>query len=252
MPSFHRRIELRTCSSFDGGRHVRAALEDDFHHFRIEMFLDSTLRVLDLRSAALRHPYSLCPRADAPLRALVGTQVQADGGGVAKTLVAQDQCTHLFDLAVLACAAAARGAGARRYDVEVPIRIDGRTRATLLRDGAPFLGWDVEGMIITAPAPYIGVDLLQGIARWAATNLPPEEAEAALVLRRCAVISRGKGMPLDSQVHARPTGLCFAQQPERAPLALRQVGSTWDFSGRARMLCAEDETWVSFVGERTA
>jgi len=57
----------------------------------------------------------------------------------------------------------------------------------------------------------------------------------------------GKGKPLDEQVHALATGRCFAQQPERATLALRQLGSTWDFSGRAEALCADDETWLDFA-----
>jgi hypothetical protein len=30
-------------------------------------------------------------------------------------------------------------------------------------------------------------------------------------------------------------------------LALRQVGSTWDFSDRAKALCADDEGWLEFV-----
>jgi hypothetical protein len=53
---------------------------------------------------------------------------------------------------------------------------------------------------------------------------------------------------LDAQVHAKPTGLCFAQQPVRAERALRQVGSTWDFSDRADVLCADDESWLAFQG----
>jgi hypothetical protein len=48
-------------------------------------------------------------------------------------------------------------------------------------------------------------------------------------------------------VHAMPTSACFAQQPERAPTALRQVGSTWDFSDRAAALCADDEAWLRFA-----
>jgi hypothetical protein len=158
-----------------------------------------------------------------------------------------EQCTHLLDLAGLACAAVSRGLVQRRYDIEVPLRVGGKTQATLARDGCPLLAWEVQDLGITGPAPYAGVSLRHGMAQWALANLAEDEAEAALVLRRCTVISLGKGKPLDLQVHAVPTGACFAQQPQRAPTALRQVGSTWDFSERAAALCADDEAWLRFA-----
>jgi hypothetical protein len=71
-------------------------------------------------------------------------------------------------------------------------------------------------------------------------------AEAALVLRRCAVISVGKNRPLDAQKHARLSGACYVQQPERAPLALRQVGSTWNFTWQPGQLCRDDLDWIAF------
>ena len=73
-----------------------------------------------------------------------------------------------------------------------------------------------------------------------------DDAEAALILRRCAMISNGRGQPLDAQISAEPWGRCFSQQPDRAPTALRVRGSTWDFTGRVEALCADDQGWIAF------
>lgn len=251
MPiSFRRCIALRADRHDDGHDvahlRVRAALEDDFHHFRVELDIRDG-RITAIQAESPRHPYSLCPAAAQALQALQGSAPDRQAHAVHRVVDPSQQCTHLLDLAGLACATAARGLAHRRYDIEVPMRVAGRTRATLARDGVPMLAWEVLDLGITGPAPYAGVSLRHGMAQWALDHLDEDESEAALVLRRCTVISLGKGKPLDLQVHAMPTAACFAQQPERAPMALRQVGSTWDFSDRAAALCADDEAWLRFA-----
>jgi Protein of unknown function (DUF2889) len=246
LPLFHRCIRLNSEAHNGGVLRVRAALEDDFHHFRVELHTRRG-RISAIEAQVPRRPYSLCPSAAQPLQQLVGTPLTSQAHTLTQAVDPREQCTHLLDLAGLACALAARGLSQRRYDISVPLRVAGHTQANLARDCMPLLSWDVQDLTITGPARYAGVDLRQGMARWALTHLPEDEAEAALVLRRCAVISLGKGKPLDEQVHALATGRCFAQQPERAPLALRQLGSTWDFSGRAEALCADDEAWLDFA-----
>ncbi|UZG46063.1 DUF2889 domain-containing protein [Caldimonas thermodepolymerans] len=244
-PVFRRCIRLHvTDVEGGGGVCVRAALEDDFHHFRVE--LQTRGHVIEaIRAHALRYPYSLCPSAADSLQRLVGRSLPSRAHALGQWVDASEQCTHMLDLAGLASAAAARGAHERRYDVVVPLRRNGRTHAWLERDGVPLLHWAVVEFGITGPQRYAGRDLRHGFARWALENLSEEEAEAALVLRRCAVISMGKGKPLDRQIHAVATGRCYAQQPERAPLALRQVGSTWDFTARRDALCADDAAWLT-------
>ncbi|MNV97966.1 hypothetical protein D3C71_1931600 [compost metagenome] len=69
-------------------------------------------------------------------------------------------------------------------------------------------------------------------------------AEAALLLRRCTLISMGRAYNLDEQVHAMSTGLCYSQQSERAEQALRMKGSTLDFSDKPLKLCAQDQKWL--------
>jgi hypothetical protein len=241
---FRRRIVLR--SEFQGTEcHMRAALEDDFHHFRVEV-VSVDRHVTQILAEAPRRPYSLCSHAIAQLDVLLGMELSPVAHAVTRQTDPTDQCTHLFELAGLAIAAAARGIQRRQYDVEVPPRIAGRTCPTLLRDGVQLLAWEVQDTVIQSPASYAGVDLNQGMARWALTHLPQDEAEAALVLRRCTGISKGRSINLDNKPHAQPNGHCFSQQPQRASQAIRMVGSTWDFAHTAERLCADDQAWLDF------
>jgi hypothetical protein len=243
MQRFRRRIELAGRHDSQGGQ-VRAVLEDDFHHFRV--VLDHRHgQVVSVRGEAPRHPFSACPGAAPELQRLAGMRLDDIAHSVNLYTDATQQCTHMFDLAGLAIAAAARGDGARRYDVEIPRHIDGRTHARLERDGRLLLDWSVEGSAILGPDPYTGIDMRQGMARWALGALPAEEAEAALVLRRCALISLGRLKDIDKEPHAHLTGRCYAQQPQRAPQAIRMVGSTWDFTARAEALCFDDRAWLT-------
>lgn len=242
---FRRRIIIRSQISTSQTR-VRAVLEDDFHHFRVELV--STDGVVSAISAtAPRRPYSLCGNAVGQLDLLLGMTLSPIAHEVTRVTDPSEQCTHLFELTGLAIAAAARGTARRQYDVEVPGRVNQRTQARLSRDGVPLLEWDVLGTVIQAPAPYAGMDLYQGMARWALSTLAPEEAEAALVLRRATGISRGRGMNLDAQIHAHPNGHCFSQQPQRATQALRIIGSTLDFAGTPEHLCLDDQDWLAFT-----
>jgi len=247
MQCFRRRIELiGQHGAADGLRQgqVRAALEDDFHHFRVAVdYRDGV--VTAVRGETPRHPFTACPGAAPELQKLAGMRLDGVANSVTLHTDATQQCTHMFDLAGLAIAAASRGDTARRFDIEIPRHVDGRTHARLMRDGVLVLDWEVEGSAILGPAPYAGVDMRQGMARWALTTLPVEEAEAALVLRRCALISLGRLKDIDKEPHAHLTGRCYAQQPQRAPQAIRIVGSTWDFTARPEALAFDDRDWLA-------
>lgn len=242
MQCFRRRIELANHSAGGAGQ-VRAVLEDDFHHFRVAVdYRDG--RVTAANGQAVRHPFTACPGAAGALDALSGMALDRIAQSVTLHTDATQQCTHMFDLAGLAVAVAARGDTRRLFDIEVPRHVEGRSRATLARDGVPVLDWEVEGSAILGPAPYGGVDMRAGLARWALATLPEQEAEAALVLRRCALIALGRLKDIDKEPHAHLTGRCYAQQPHRAPQAIRIVGSTWDFTEKPEALCIDDHTWL--------
>lgn len=242
MSVFRRRVEIMATRTNDAGE-VRAALEDDFHHFRVWVRHRAGL-VSAIGGEALRHPYSLCPQACDQLQQLLGMKLDRVAHSVTRQTDASHQCTHLLDLAGLAIAAAARDTRQRRYDIEVAQRIDDRTRAVLLRDHDELLSWAVNGTRLEGPPPYTGINLREGMARWALSTLTEEMAEAALLLRRCTLISMGRAYNLDEQVHAMNTGLCYSQQSDRAEQALRMKGSTLDFSDNPLQLCAQDQAWL--------
>jgi hypothetical protein len=247
MQQFRRRVGIHSTGDATRGE-VRACLEDDFHHFRVRIVhVNDTVQHVE--GWAVRHPYSTCPLAATQLARLVNAPLNGLAHSVMRVTDPSEQCTHLMELAGLAIAAAARKIALRWYDIEVPRRMAGRTLATLDKDGAPLLAWEIRDTTIAGPAPFQGVSLRKGMAAWAFANLPEEEAEAALVLRRCALISLGRAMNLDAQVHAEPTGRCFVQQPERAEQGLRIVGSIIDFSETAKDLCATDLEWLMLRDE---
>ncbi|MGH8416924.1 MAG: DUF2889 domain-containing protein [Pseudomonas sp.] len=241
MSTFRRRIEIVSSGQTDSGE-VRAALEDDFHHFRVCLRHEHGV-LSQITGQALRFPYSACPQAIEPLQALSGMALSPIAHSVTRQTDARQQCTHLLDLAGLAVAAALRPAQLRRYDIQVPLRVEGRTRAMLQLNGKQLLEWRISGAIIEGPEPFAGVNIREGMARWALNTLTPELAEAALLLRRCTMISIGKTQNLDGQIHASSTDRCYTQQTVRAPQALRMVGSTWDIASN-EALCASDQQWL--------
>lgn len=246
MAQFRRSIQIVTRQQGALGI-ARAALEDDFHHFRVELTFSNSI-VTTARGSGLRIPYTGCAGASAALSALTGMTLDSVANSVTRATDASQQCTHQLDLAGLALAAAARGIACRRYDIEVPRRDGRETSGRITRDGMMVLEWRIDGETIVGPKQHAGVHLQQGFARWALTTLAEDDAEAALVLRRCLMISRGRERDLDLLRHAEPSGRCFAQQPERAVIALRVVGSTWDFSTRAGELCEQDQAFLNQPG----
>ncbi|SDG56696.1 DUF2889 domain-containing protein [Pseudomonas abietaniphila] len=248
MSMFRRRVVIVSSGQIEGGE-VRAALEDDFHHFRVSLRHEHGV-LSQVTGQALRFPYSACPEAIEPLHALSGMVLSPIAHSVTRETDARHQCTHLLDLAGLAVAAALRPAQVRRYDIQVPMRLEGRTQAMLQLNGQPLLEWQVKGAIIEDPQPFSGVNIREGMARWALNTLTPDLAEAALLLRRCTMISIGKTHDLDSQIHASSTDRCFSQQTIRAPYALRIKGSTWDIASN-ETLCAADADWLKECTQTT-
>jgi hypothetical protein len=243
MTLFRRRIEI---VSRQATGEARAVLEDDFHHFRVALTFAGGV-VTSAAGTGVRVPYTACSNAGSQLDALVGMPLNSVSNSVTRATDASLQCTHMLDLAGLAIAAAARGIAQRRYDIEVPRRVDGETTGSIDCDGLRVLTWRIDTTTILAPPEHAGISLREGLARWALATLTEDQAEAALVLRRCLMISRGRERDLDLVAHANPSGNCYAQQVERAPTALRIVGSTHDYTDRADTLCAGDEAFLAFA-----
>jgi hypothetical protein len=223
---------------------VRGDLEDDFHRFGLTLHHDGS-RVTAVEGDATRFPWTTCPTAVEPLQSVAGAPITSRLTDLGAHVAARSNCTHLFDLAGLAIAHAARagaGAGAvRQYDAAIPDRSGSLTTPELQRDGTVVLQWELDGTTIAGPAPYDGLALRAGFLAWAEANLDEEEAEAAIVLRRACDISFGRAMDLDVYDSAADLGeimlgTCHSFQPGTIEVGLRIKGQTRDFSAGADLL----------------
>jgi hypothetical protein len=215
---------------------AQAEMEDNHHHFRVRIEHDGT-RITHVEGAAPRTPWSLCPLAIAELKQIESTQLIADMTELAAPFDQRQQCTHLFDLAMVAGTAAAKRVEYRRWDMSVPVRVEDGTRGMLARDDGLTLALDVLGTEIVGPPPFSGVSLKRGFPQWASEALPPDLAEAALLLRRALFVGKGSRR-IDQRETAgselRNPGGCFVMQPARAPHAKRMVGNSYEFPNPAR------------------
>ena len=236
---FRRRYALRA-EAF----RVIGDMEDDFHRFHLVLEHDGE-RVTDVAGEARRYPWTECPGATQPLRALVGAPVTDDPTGAAAQVNPRVNCTHLFDLASLALTHAARGSGRRSYDIAIPDRVEGVTRATLRRDGAELLCWDVKNTRIRGPAPFAGVTMRgSAFVAWTVDHLDPEMAAAALALRRATFIAMGRFRNLDDAATAEvymplAKGSCHTFTVGIAERAARVKGTTLDFTHHPERLLAD-------------
>jgi len=223
---------------------VVADMEDDFHRFRVTLAHDGA-RVVRVEAEAFRFPWSECAGAVGVLRGLEGIPLSARPRAASQHADPRANCTHLFDLAALAVAHAAERRASRRYDIEIPDRRDGRTRARLARDGAPLLDWELDGTDLVSPPPYAGRTLRGGaFLLWAERSLDPDAAEAALALRRTCFISMGRARDLDAADDAGvylawAPGSCHTMTAGVADRALRMRGATLEFTHRRDLLLAD-------------
>ena len=245
-PFFNRRVEIAMREIGVDALEARAAIEDDYHHFRVLLRSGGGV-ITEARSHALRFPNNFCPAAGTRLAELPGKPLVASAAEVMEFTDARQQCTHQFDLAALAVAALAHRRPHRLYEVSVPDRIDGRTSGAVRRDGVEVLRWALNGHVIQAPALFAGRSIGTGFTAFVRT-LPEGEAEAALVLRRAVFVSQGRGIDIKALGPMGPLGGCWAWQPERAGQVERIPESRLDFSDRPEALVADDQDWLAFAG----
>jgi hypothetical protein len=225
--------------------HTAGELEDDFHHFRVDLRHDGT-HIERADGRFFRGPWTTCAEATEPLRAIEGKVLTRRSTGIGAYTPARENCTHLFDLAGLAVAHAARGGDARHYDIELtdPSGAHQAQRATLWRDGVLLLEWQIEQREIVAPDPWPSAPLRGGFIGWAESNLDADDAEAAIALRRIIDIAIGRGADLDAltssaQIAVTMAGKCQAFLPVRIELGRRNRGSARHFRDHPELLLGD-------------
>lgn len=217
-PGLWRRIILQPGPGWIGG-----ALEDDMHSFRIRIdHKDGQITAMNARG--VRMPWTACSGAAGHISAELTGEPLAD---VAAHDPAQ-QCTHLYDLAVVA-AAHAGDSEQTIFDMRVADRVGGgemgggRTTATLFENGVEKLRWQLDGTIIEGPAEFAGRDIKR-VSKWK-HDYPADIAEWSTLMRRAIFISPGRQYvpQMDkraAEMGSMRMGVCFNYQLPQAEESL--------------------------------
>ncbi len=220
---FYRRVIFEVTAT-----HCRAAMEDEHHHFVIELGHDGQ-RITAVTSTAHRTPWSVCPQAERRLQDFVGQPLRTRIAVKLDEIDGKQQCTHQYDLAMVALSQALRP-GRREYVTRVSGGMHEYRHAQLWLDGNQVLEWHLRGTEIDSADAFDQRDL-RNILPWADEHLDDATLEALYVQRRAVMVAASKGVNLDLISHAgvimsRQAGACFAFQPERADGAMRMIGSS--------------------------
>ncbi len=224
-PGFRRRFRITPKPGC-----VLSEVEDDYHCMGVTIHHDGLVATrieADLRRA----PWTTCPGAPAQVtQTFTGVPLLAFPARGDK----KSNCTHLYDLALLA-AAHALDQEVLVYDILVSDPVDGHRVAELRRNGTTILGWQEQGGSITEPAEMAGLTVWT-LNPWIDSLTPPMQ-EAARVLRWGAVLAHGRAIPIEKQSDAsRMPANCYTFQPARAAVAQRIVDIRDFSSGTAEPL----------------
>ena len=170
---FRRRIRL---TSGDGW--VFGELEDSSHAFRVKIAFDSE-RIIDVDPETIRYPMTTCSSAGHPLKAMVGVPLGLSASELAKQLTPRLQCTHLFDLSVLAYQHIQRTVSERLYDIQIPDETEAKQPRPLevFQDGQRVLSWMVKDWQIFEPTALAGHTLRSGFSKWLEALYPDDEQQ---------------------------------------------------------------------------
>lgn len=218
LPGFRRRFRITPSAG-----QVSCELEDDFHCMAVVVHHDGEIATA-VEPQMIRVPWTTCPGAVEQLRStFTGVALAAFAERGEKTA----NCTHLFDLALLA-AAHAFDTETLVFDILVADPQDGQRRVELRRDGQTLLGWTEAGFRIVEPAELAGMSI-DKLRPWI-ESLDPQRQEAARLLRWGNMLANGRIIPLERQSDAtRMPPNCYSFQPQRAAVAKR-IGVIRDFS----------------------
>lgn len=235
---FRRRIRLRA-----EGQRVIAELEDHNHGFRIKLDHDNQL-VTRIDAETLRIPFSTCPGAVVPLRELEGLPVTDDTDALLAQSNPSANCTHMYDLSLLAIAQAARGPGQRVYDMCISDEQgeDGGI-AEIKVNGETLHRWRCRDWTILEPAELAGKVLFKGFTHWANATFSGEARRAAFALQKAYFVSSARRYDLNAMAGEAANdsrefmyGACYTYTSPQIEKALRVPDSVKDFSDTEHQL----------------
>ncbi|MEZ5571102.1 MAG: hypothetical protein R3E64_03675 [Halioglobus sp.] len=216
---------------------VHGELEDDCHGFRVTLQHDGHA-VTAVAGDALRVPLTTCAGALTPLQALIGVALDASLPSILAQVKPRNNCTHWYDLSLLALAHATQREPVRVYDVEVddqPAHASA-ARAEVFLNGQSVHRWQLDRNTIVEPPAYAGRPVLNGFSAWAYGAFDGAEREAAFVLSKGVFVAFSRmfdmrdigGQP--ALAHTNMLGACYSYSPGVVEQALRQHGMVRDFS----------------------
>jgi hypothetical protein len=229
---YRRRILLR---NEPGG--VIAELEDCNHGFRVRVSHDGET-VTAVEGEALRVPMTTCPGAVVPLRALAGIALGSSALQILKRVDIRSNCTHLYDLSLLAIAQAHRGTPQRQYDVVVHDQTGKQqpAAAEVYRDQQLVHRWLTRDSRIVEPGELKGNTVMQGFTFWANRRFQGDDNEAAFVLQKGLFVAAARILDM-SRVHRDPAtahtfmhGACYSYSSPQLEQALRLGDTVRDFT----------------------
>jgi hypothetical protein len=236
-PDYGARILRRRIRLTNRPGQVEAHLSDVFHE--MHCILDHRGGIVtDIDCRALRIPTTACPGAAAVIRELIGLPLSIPRAELYQSSRVRRNCTHMFDLAALAIAQAARGdEPARVYDAEVPDETDAPVWVEVRRDGTVAHRWQVRDRHIVAPSNLAGRPLLAGFTHWASEIFSSDAFESASVLAKTCFIAGGAPYLTESftgrtlRLNDAMTGVCHAYAADRIDDSWFIAGARRDFTG---------------------
>ena len=236
--TYRRRIHLRHRSD-----HVLGELEDDCHGFRVQVFHDRS-KVTRIEAETLRAPLNTCSGATRPLQELVGIALNTPPPEIVGTVNPRSNCTHLYDLTLLAIAHCARGEQEHRYDVAVADQPpEGGTAAAQVRlNGQCLHNWQLDWTTIVEPEAMQGKPVLHGFAAWANESFAGLEQEAAFVLSKGVFVALSRVYDMSNVAGISATenesmrGVCYSYSDGVRERAHYLGTNVRDFSDTAEQL----------------
>lgn len=222
VPGFRRRFRITP-----GAGLVCSEVEDDYHCMRVTLHHDG-VTVTAVEAVMERAPWTTCPGAQ---QQLIDTFTGQPLGSFSERGDKFSNCTHLYDLALLA-ADHALDQQVLEYDILISDPIEGMRYAEIRAQENVLLSWSEKDFHLVGPEELSGIRL-DKLGGWIRT-LTPDNQEAAKLLRWGNMIANGRSIPLSEQSDAtRMPPNCYTFQPQRAVEA-RRVGVIYDFSNGTR------------------
>jgi len=235
---YRRRIQLTR-----EGQRVLGELEDDCHGFRVTLDHDGQV-VTQVSGEARRVPLTTCAGALAPLQALVGVALDASPSAILAKIRPRDNCTHWYDLALLALAHATQREPVRVYDVEVTDHPPdgGTSRAEVFLNGRSLHRWQLQGTAIAQPHAYAGRPVLNGFSAWAYAAFDGVAREAAFVLSKGIFVAHSRMFDMSNiggtpaLGHTNMLGACYSYSAGVVETAYRNYDTVRDFTATPEQL----------------